>query len=76
LNFYARSTASKSNTTHTVTDDMHQRFYFLDVCRFYSVKTLFYIPALNIDAVEKEHVKVQQGTDCFNEAGFVDPVGD
>jgi hypothetical protein len=32
------------------------------------------MPALNIDAVEKEHVKVQQGTDCFNEAGFVDPV--
>ena len=41
-----------------VTGGMHECIEFLDVWRLYPLKTEFPTPALGIDAIEKEHVKV------------------
>ena len=41
-----------------VADGMQECLEFLDVWRLYPLKTQLSIPVLNIDAIEKEHVKV------------------
>ena len=42
-----------------VTYGMHECLDFLDVWRLYPVKTQFSMPVLNIDTVEKEHVRIR-----------------
>jgi hypothetical protein len=44
---------------YTMTDGMHQSFEFINVWRFYPVKTQFSMSILNIDPIQEEHVKVQ-----------------
>jgi hypothetical protein len=41
-----------------VTYGMRECLDFLDVWRLYLVKTQFAMPVLNLDTLEKEHVKV------------------
>ena len=44
---------------YSMTNGMHQRFEFIDIWRFYPVKTQVSTIIRHIHAVEDEHVKVQ-----------------